>query len=78
MKLLDEKSMSFQEAGIPELAEGAIKQAYYQTLAAGCTVLEAVNGQLIESSPDGSTRVLRSLPKAVPVTPGQRITRLKK
>jgi hypothetical protein len=78
MKIPDEKSMRFQEACIPELAAGAIKQAYYSTLAAGCKVVEAVNGQLVESSPDGSFRVLRALPKAIAVTPGQRIVRLKK
>ncbi len=76
MKTPDEKSMRFQEACIPELAEGAVKQAYYNALAAGCKVVEAVNGQLIESLPDGG--VLRTLPKAIPVTPGQRVVRLKK
>ncbi|MDD1649745.1 MAG: hypothetical protein LUO80_05055 [Methylococcaceae bacterium] len=74
----DEKSMRFQEACIPELAEGAVKQAYYQTLAAGCKVIEAINGQLVESSPDGSVRVLRKLPMGIPVSPGQRVVRLKK
>jgi hypothetical protein len=78
MKIPDEKSMRFQEACIPELAEGALKQAYYKTLAAGYKVVEAVNGQLVESSPDGSIRVLRSLTKAVPVTPEMRVIRLKK
>jgi hypothetical protein len=78
MNVLDEDSLRFQEAFIPELAEGAIKQAYYQTLAAGCVVLEVADGQLIESSPDGSCRVLKSLPKPIPVSPGQRLLRLKK
>lgn len=78
MTIQDEKTMSFQEACIPELAEGALKQAYYQTMAAGYKVVEAVNGQLVESSPDGSVRVLKSLPKATPVMPGKRFIRLKK
>jgi hypothetical protein len=78
MTIPDEKSMRFQEACIPELAEGALKQAYYQTMAAGCKVVEAVDGQLVESSPDGSIRVLKTLPKATPVMPGKRVIRLKK
>ncbi len=77
MNIQDENCMRFQEACIPELAEGALKQAYYKTLAAGYKVVEAVNGQLVESSPDGSFRVLKSLPKAVPVTPSKRVVRLK-
>ncbi len=78
MQIPDEKSMRFQEASIPELAEGAVKQAYYNALAAGCTVLEALDGQLVESSPDGSVRVIRPLPAHIPVTPGLRIRRIKK
>jgi len=77
MKSSDEDSIRYQEAGIPELAEGAVKQAYYQALAAGYTVVEVVNGQLVESSPDGTTRLIRSLPKAIPVKPGQRVVRSK-
>ena len=78
MKTPDEKSMRFQEACIPELAEGALKQAYYRTLAAGCKVVEALNGQLVESLPDGSVRVIKSLPQPSPVMPDKRIIRLKK
>ena len=78
MPIPDEKSMRFQEACIPELAEGAVKQAYYNSLAAGCKVLEARDGQLVESSPDGSVRVIRALPEAIPVTPGRRILRIRK
>ena len=78
MNDLDEDSLRFQEVFIPELAEVAIKQAYYQTLAAGCSVLEVVDGQLIESAPDGSRRVIKSLPKPIPVKPGQRFRRLQK
>jgi hypothetical protein len=35
MKKLDEKTMSALERQIPELAEGAVKQAYCKTLALG-------------------------------------------
>lgn len=78
MNQLDEKSMNNLEKRIPELAEGAIKQAYCKTLASGRRVIEAINGQLVESSPDGTTRVLKSLPAPTPVVPGQKRVRIKR
>lgn len=78
MKKLDEKVMSYLEKRIPELAEGAVKQAYSKTLASGRRVVEAVNGKLVESSPDGSSRVIKSLAAPTPVIPGQRRVRVKR
>ena len=71
----DEKSMRLLEVRIPELADGAVKQAYYQALTSGSKVLEAVNGELIESSSDGSTRVIRELSAPTPVTFGSKRVR---
>ncbi|MCL2458083.1 MAG: hypothetical protein FWF31_04395 [Desulfobulbus sp.] len=68
--------MSYLEAHIPELAEGAVKQAYCKNLAAGRKMVEAVNGQLIESFPDGSSRVIKPLEAPTPVVPGQRRVRM--
>ncbi|MFN9708513.1 MAG: hypothetical protein ACK53K_01865 [Burkholderiales bacterium] len=78
MNTLNEKSIHFQEAGIPEIAEGALTLAYYRALAAGCKVVQAVNGQLIEFSPDGFVRVLKSVPPPSAVMPSQRSIYLKK
>jgi hypothetical protein len=78
MRQLDEKSMSNLENRIPELAEEAVKQAYCKALTSGRRVIEAINGQLVESSPDGTTRVLKSLPAPTPVVPGQRRIRTKR
>lgn len=72
---LDEKSMRLLEARIPELADGAVKQAYYQALTSGSKVLEAVNGKLVESSSDGSTRVIKSLRPPIPVMMGSKRVR---
>lgn len=77
MKKLDEKAMSYLEKRIPELAEGAVKQAYCKTLTSGRRVVEAVNGKLVESSPDGSSRVLKTLTAPTAVVPGQRRVRVK-
>ena len=78
MRQLDEKSMSNLEKRIPELAEGAVKQAYCKALTSGRPVVEAINGQLVESHPDGTTRVLKSLPTPTPVAPEQRRMRIKR
>jgi hypothetical protein len=78
MKQLDEKSMSNLEQRIPELAEGAVKLAYCKTLTSGRRLIEAINGQLVESSPDGTTRILKSLPTPTPVVPGQIRIRIKR
>ena len=51
--VVKEKEMQFLEEHIPEMAKAAIAQAYWATLASGCKVLIAENGQLIEISPDG-------------------------
>lgn len=70
--------MSYLEKRIPELAEGAIKQAYSKTLTSGRRVVEAVNGQLVESRPDGSSKVIKSLTAPTSVIPGQRRVRVKR
>lgn len=76
MKKLNEKAMSQQESRIPQLAENAVKQARANTLKAGRSVVEAVGGQLIETRPDGTIKVLKSIPAPTPVVVGQ--TRVRK
>ena len=66
--MLTEKELDFLEQQIPVLAETATKQAYWQTLASGDSVMIAENGQLIEISPDGSRKVLKEIGKPVKVT----------
>lgn len=72
MKELSERTMRALEERIPELASGAVKQAYVQALVSGSNVLEVINGQLVESHPDGSRKVLRSLAPALRVKPGSK------
>jgi hypothetical protein len=75
MNKLSEQSMQAMEAKIPELAGAAVKRAYYQALTQSGKVLEAVNGQLVETSVDGSSRFIRNLPPSIKVTSGTRFTR---
>ena len=70
---MDEKELDYLEAHIPELAEAAVKQAYWQALASGSKVLKSEKGELIEISPDGSRRVLKKLMPSTPVQPGLRL-----
>jgi hypothetical protein len=76
---LSEKSILQLEARIPEYADQAVKLAYAKALTSGSKVLKAVDGKLVESSPDGSTRLIRSLPAPTLVPLGskriRRITR---
>jgi len=76
MENLDEETVLNLERRIPELAEGAVKQAYCKALASGRNVVEAVDGQLIESHPDGSSTVLKKIKAPIPVSPGQKKFRI--
>ena len=75
MKKLTEKAMSTQENRIPALAENAVKQARSRTLASGRSVIEVKDGQLVETLPDGSVNLIRSLTPPTKVTPGQQLVR---
>lgn len=67
-----EQSLQFLEEHIPDLADAAFKQAYWQALAAGSSVLVVENGAIVEVFPDGSRRFVKHIAPATPVTPGQR------
>jgi len=69
---INEKSMTFLEEHIPELAQAAFQQAYWQALAEGSKVLKAEDGFLIEVSPDGSKKVLKPLPPQIKVMTGEK------
>jgi len=55
------------------LADAATKQAYWQTLASGDSVVELENNQLVEVFPDGSRNVIKTMPPAVSVMRGQKM-----
>ncbi len=70
---LSEEAIDFLEEKIPELAEMAFKQAYWQALASGHSVLKAENGALYRVFPDGSKEFVKKLPPRTPMTVGQKI-----
>lgn len=65
----DEKTICFLEEQLPELFEAAVKQAYWQALAFGSSVLISRDGALVEIFPDGTQRVIKELPPPTPVIP---------
>ena len=70
---VNEKSMLFLEEHIPDLADLAVKQAYWKALASGSCVLMCENGNIVEVHPDGSQKVIKKLSPPIRVTKGQRL-----
>jgi hypothetical protein len=67
-----ERIMQYLEEHIPELAESAVTQAYWQSLAAGNSVLESENGAIYERFPDGSSKMVKQIEPPTPVAIGAR------
>jgi hypothetical protein len=61
-----ERQLDFIESHIPELAEVAFKQAFWQTLADGVSVMIAENDHLVEVLPDGTKKIIRELARNIP------------
>jgi hypothetical protein len=67
-----EKSMQFLEEHIPELAQSAVTQAYWQTLASGNSVLQSDNGKIYEVFPDGTRTLIKTVTPPTSVSPGEK------
>jgi hypothetical protein len=72
--VLDEASMLTMEARIPDLAEVALRKAYYDALTVSGKVLEAIDGQLVATYADGHREVIRALRPPVAVHCGMKMT----
>ena len=66
-----EKTMRFLEEHIPELAQSAVTQAYWQALASGSSVLESDNGAIYEVFPDGTRELVKTTTPPSAVTVGE-------
>ncbi|WDG77543.1 hypothetical protein PUP68_20465 [Pseudomonas chlororaphis] len=69
-EVLSDDLMSRLENKIPVMAEGAINTAYINALAAGRSVMEVVNGMLVETTADGKHKVIRVAKPKHKVTQG--------
>lgn len=70
MNRLDEATLQSLESRIPELARGAVQQAQARALTHHGKVIEAVNGQLRETTAGGTYRLIGSVPAPTPVRIG--------
>ncbi len=61
------------EEMIPKLARAACNVAYWEALASGFKMIEVDGDHLVETSPDGSKRVIQSLPPRKHVKKGTKI-----
>lgn len=68
--ILSEQAMQRLESNIPELAGQAVKRAYFEALTTSGRVIEAVNGQLVETTVEGQQRVIRNLTQPVSIAIG--------
>ncbi|MEP7341570.1 MAG: hypothetical protein ABI977_27815 [Acidobacteriota bacterium] len=69
---IQEEAIQYLEAHIPELAESAVTQAYWQALADGSSVLESQNGVIYEVFPDGTRNILKTIEPPTPVSIGEK------
>ncbi|WP_434701891.1 hypothetical protein [Pseudomonas sp. D1-36] len=58
--MLSDELVSRLEQKIPDMAKGAIKAAYINTLAAGLNVMEIRDGMLVQTTADGQHKVIRA------------------
>lgn len=72
---ISEKALDYLESHIPELALAAIKQAYWQALASGSSVLVSQDGYIMEVFPDGTTQIIEKI-KPFVETPNNKIINL--
>ncbi len=69
---IQEAAIEHLEAHIPEMAESAVTQAYWQALAAGSSVLESENGVIYEVFPDGTRKALKTIEPPTAVAIGEK------
>jgi hypothetical protein len=70
---LNEKELNFLEEHLPELMGTATKQAFWQTLASGSSVLIAEDGQLLRVFPDGTKEFVKNIEKPQSSMIGEKI-----
>lgn len=71
--ILDDKMLDYLEEHLPELMATATKQAYWQTLASGQSVLVAEAGKLVEVFPDGTRTFIKAIAKPTVGVPQEKI-----
>jgi 7-cyano-7-deazaguanine synthase in queuosine biosynthesis len=70
---LSEKELDFLEENMPEMMATATKQAFWETLASGESVLIAENGQLLRFYPDGRKEFVKNITQPIRMEKGTKI-----
>lgn len=70
--ILSEQAMQRLERSIPESAGAAFKRAFQHALSSGGKLVVAEGGNLVETSADGTHRIIKSLPEHIQVAPGSK------
>ena len=68
---LNEQAIQYLEEHFPEMAELATKQAYWETLSSGNSVLVVENAEIIEVFPDGTRQFIKKIAPRIPMRIGQ-------
>lgn len=61
MERESERMIDYLEKHIPEMAQAAVKQAYWQALSSGSSVLVSENGVINEVFPDGTVKFVKNI-----------------
>ena len=59
----DDAKLDELEAGIPNLARGATREAYLNALKLGNSVIKAIDGMLYEVLPNGTQTPVKQIPR---------------
>ena len=70
---LKEEVIKYLEAHIPEMVDGATRQAYWQALASGDSVLVSENGHIVEVFPDGTRKIIKKIDPLIRIEMGKKI-----
>jgi len=69
---LTEQEIQNLEEQFPYVAETSIKQAYFNALSCGSSVLAVENDELVEVFPDGKQKLVRKIEPNISVKKGTR------
>lgn len=70
-KKLTESEIQNLEEQFPYIAETSVKQAYFDALSSGNSVLIVENNNLIEVFPDGTKKIIKEMAPRVMVQKGR-------
>lgn len=71
---MNEQQIEQLELDFPAASGLAFANAYHQAIHAGLFVVVSEGGSIVEVSPDGQRRLVKTIPPPSPAQPGQKFT----